>query len=1573
MNLFSKALGMLVILTLIGGIGCNPQSNKEANAHIVKIEQFLLEQLDGKGETEFFIKMENSADLSAAKQIQNWDERGDFVLNQLKAHAKLSQANLQSFLKKEGVSFRSFYIANVVHVESGSSDLLHKIAKRDDVRNLFSNKVLQIPEPRSGFQTTPMESIEWNIQQIRAPEAWEDFGTTGEDIVVASIDTGVEFDHGALVAQYRGNNGAGAFDHNYNWFDPSYSCPPGEPCDDVGHGTHTMGTMVGSDGENQIGVAPGAKWITAKGCEMFGCTVESLMAASEWMLAPTDLDGANPRPDLRPHVVNNSWGGPSGDSLFQEVVDAWVAAGIFPAFSAGNSGPECSSTGSPGDYINSYATGASNIFDEIAFFSSRGPSFYDDDIKPNISAPGEDVRSSVPGNSYDIYSGTSMAAPHVAGAVALIMSAAPSLLGDVDATRVILDQSAVDVEDLSCGGTPEDNNVWGEGSLDVYAALELSPTGPTGSLTGLITDAGSGEVIYQARVSATGPADRNTMSGEDGNYLLRLPVGIYDISVSAFGYLETSVSGVEILEDEISIEDFVLTSAPSYAVSGTVYDAAGAPLANASVSIQSTPLSPAITDENGFYSFPSVPLGEYEITAEGHGRCFEPETRNLVVNAEVTTNFTLIQRVDAFGYNCFTPESAYIEAEEILPMLMDDYGQQIDLPFPFAFYGISYNKAYVCDNGFLSFTDNSCPYYNESIPSTYYPNGSIYAFWDDLYPDEEATLRTQLVGEEPNRQFVIEWRDFPSYFDFSRRIDFEIVLFENGRILTQYRNVTEGDFEQGGSATIGIENHLGDTAFSYSFNDREVVSPEFAVKYIPPPMAMVQGMVIDANDGLALKGAKLRVLDENNEEVRTATTNSDGFYRMMVPLGDFSLEVNADNYQGDSVQLALEVVDEFIIQDFALGTARAEIDPNSISLLVMPGEVETLNLELSNAGNIDLAWEINEAGGNQVKVNSTRKMTKNPNYNPNARTTKGLYLDKNHRGWSTSAVGDVLRSWQPGPLEEIWGVGYTGNVWLSSMEFSFPFMGSINNEFDVNGAPIQQFDAPWAGYGWLADMAYDSSQGLMCQVLQGMDGDIDGDTDMDIDTDSDMDIDGDSDMDIDGDTDMDIDTDSDMDIDGDTDSDSDTGMDTDVDTDTDTDSDTDTDTDSDTDADTDGDFDTDSDMDTEFETDFDTDSDEFPDLSEGGIYCWNTENGELVSSITGDFPWTQISQRGLAYRADNDTFYIGGWNQGVLYNVKGSSWDVPGEVINQCSPPDGSIAGLAWNGAMQIIWMSTNSQNDTIYQLNPDTCEVLGTLAHPNPGYNGGGLSMNEDGNLWTISQYPPMVYLVESGVPVFTDVPWLDATPDTGTLASGSTESIEVTVDASQLDVGVYQASLVLTSNSGRQPVLRIPVSLAVSAYRQAVNVGRNRSYVDTKGSVWDRDQRWTDGDWGFVNASRKRSTTRDIMGTDDDPLFKRQRVNPYAYRFDGLPEGTYQVELYFAEFTKKMQPGQRLFDIIIENDLVIPAYDIAFEVGTLTLDERTFLSDPEDGRLDIRLIKRKGFKKPVINALRITHRPDF
>jgi subtilisin family serine protease len=230
-----------------------------------------------------------------------------------------------------------------------------------------------------------------------------------------------------------------------------------------------------------------------------------LLSSGEFIAAPTDLAGENPDPAMRPHVVNNSWGGGATTDPWYQPVQAWIAAGIFPQFASGDLGSACGAAGNPGSLPESYAAGAFDINDNIASFSSRGPSAWGSDIiKPNLAAPGVNVRSSVPGGGYSSFNGTSMASPHVSGVVALMWSAAIAIERDIEATKDLLDVSAEDTESLTCGGMPENHNVWGQGKLDAYAPVDQSPRGPTGLLSGTVTDAATGDPIGGAHIEVTG-------------------------------------------------------------------------------------------------------------------------------------------------------------------------------------------------------------------------------------------------------------------------------------------------------------------------------------------------------------------------------------------------------------------------------------------------------------------------------------------------------------------------------------------------------------------------------------------------------------------------------------------------------------------------------------------------------------------------------------------------------------------------------------------------------------------------------------------------------------------------------------------------------------------------------------------------------------------------------------------------------------------------------------------------------------------------------------------------------------
>ncbi len=1399
-----------------------------------------------------WVILKSQVNPAPAAQGKDWKGKGQAVFNTLTANASSSQASLKGFLGTRNAKFKSFWIVNTVKV-TADQQTIDEIAKRSDVARVVPDSKFTLPplQPNAG----QINVVEWNIANIHAPEVWEQFGARGDGIVVANIDTGVQFDHPALVNQYRGNLGDGIFNHNYSWFDPANVCgfPSVVPCDNVFHGTHTMGTMVGDDlSGNQIGVAPAARWIAAKGCETNSCSFDSLLSAGQWVLAPTDLNGQNPRPDLRPHIVNNSWGGGPGDVFYQATVQAWVAAGIFPAFSNGNAGPSCGSAGSPGDYPESYAVGAYDINNFLGSFSSRGPGF-DGGIKPNIAAPGVDVRSSVPGNGYEIVSGTSMAAPHVAGSIALLWSAAPTLVGDIAATRALLDQTAIDTPDFSCGGTAENNNAFGQGRLDVLAAMNQAPTGPTGTLQGTVT--ANGTPIARASIHAQGPADRTTVSDPAGAYRLRLPAGAYTLTVDAFGYETLTIPGVNIVADTTTTRDAALVPVPSFRLSGTLVDNTGVPVVGGQVSVVGTPLAPAVTDAAGHYNFPAIPAGTYDVTGSAPGGCYTSSTTVVTLTADTTANFTIDLRPDPFGYFCRLTTSDYFQANTPTGLFGDDALAEVPLPFNFPFYSSSFSSVNVTTNGVVNFQPTFAYYGNVGIPDPFEPNAAIFTFWDDLFVDSTSMVNTDTFGTAPNRVFVVEWRDVSPLGRPDLRMSFEVQLGESGSIVMRYQNVEPDPFQRGGSASIGIEDETGTTGLQFAFM-QPILANNLAVSYILPPSGFVRGTITDADAGTPVPGATVTAL-QGTAVIRQTSADGNGAYVLHLPVGAYTIEATATNYSVErrSVNVTLNAD---VQANFALHTGRAAVTPPNIQLTVPVNQSRTRQLTLSNTGSAGFTFTINESGGARQTTVSTVRLAKNPSFSPNARDTRALFAPGiQATGMAPLAAGDVLKSFPPTGMGFAWGVGFTSNLWLSDVATPFRDV-----EFTVDGAATgRQFLIPWVDpLGFGADLAYVPNRGLLCQVNVGGDN---------------------------------------------------------------------------------------------------------------GIYCMDPATGNVVSSITGAFAWTGVSQRGLAYRSDDDSFYIAGWNDGTVYHVAGLASAQPGEVLGTCRPGDGNISGLAYNSSAGVLWAATNSPTDTIYELNPSDCTVLSTLAHPQPGFQGGGLEMDDAGNLWMIAQSPNRVFLVDSGVPAFSDVPWLSVSPTTGTVAPGTQRSLTVSVNTTGLTPGLYLASIFVGTTAAHQTQIRVPVSLYVPDYQQSVNAGSG-VYVDTLGDPWAADQKYATGSWGYVQKGKVVTTSKNITGTPDQPLFRTQRSDPYGYRYDNVPNGTYQVELRFAELEPKEKIGKRLFDVIVEDSLILPAHDIVYEVGTLAAESRTFFLNVTDGRMDIRLIPRAGSDAPVINAARITHRTD-
>jgi subtilisin family serine protease len=452
-------------------------------------------------EAEFFVVLTDQADLSQAANLPGKSEKGHYVYNTLLSKSQITQGPILQWLRELGLEHRSFHIVNAILVK-GSREIAETLAARSDVARVEGNPVIDnhLPQPIEAppYVQRP-ETIEPGIAYTHAPDVWA-LGYTGQNIVIGSEDTGVRWTHKALKPHYRGWDGQNA-DHNYNWHDSIHDDvgnPCGNdspfPCDDNGHGSHTTGTAVGDDGMgNQIGMAPGAKWI---GCRALGQGFGSparYIECMEWFLAPYPIGGGQGDPTKAPDVTINSWycDPPEGCSLetLQAAVEAQAAAGIMMVVAAQNFGPNCSTVEySPGIYAAAYTVGALVTgTDNIAPFSSRGPVTVDGSgrIKPDITAPGLPVRSSynTSDTDYIFLQGTSQATPHVSGAIALLWSAIPSLKNQIDASRAALNNAAHFISSTDCGDAGPPNNVYGWGRLDILAAVVGGSPTPTPTLT----------------------------------------------------------------------------------------------------------------------------------------------------------------------------------------------------------------------------------------------------------------------------------------------------------------------------------------------------------------------------------------------------------------------------------------------------------------------------------------------------------------------------------------------------------------------------------------------------------------------------------------------------------------------------------------------------------------------------------------------------------------------------------------------------------------------------------------------------------------------------------------------------------------------------------------------------------------------------------------------------------------------------------------------------------------------------------------------------------------------------------
>lgn len=620
------------LLSLLDGLDFDvSQAEEETVVMEGKIDTQILSTLEQSETVDVIIRLKDKVPMEdlfkSAASLSSKGDRGKMVVQALQSFTSNSQQGLLTqlgALEKEGKvsNVKQFWVFNGV-AATVTKEALALIEARADVEKITLDFEVYVPEVE--VEETKPRLPEWGVEKINAPDVWGTYGIEGNGVVVGIMDTGVDWQHEALRKNYRGKDG----NHEFSWFDATgygYEMPT----DRNGHGTHVAGTAVGGGDGEPIGVAPGAEWIAAKIFDDGGrATASGIHEAFQWFMAP----GGDP--DMAPDVVNNSWGSANPyRTEFLEDVQAWVAAGIFPLFAAGNDGPGVGTVGSPASFPESFAVGATDIFDQIAGFSSRGPVNWTDEngdttsyIRPHVTAPGVQIYSALPGGGYGLKNGTSMATPHVAGAIALLLESDPDLsIADIAS---LLEGTARVEEHM--GEVP--NNNYGAGVINVYQAVTEAKF--SGEITGTLRSDDGNPIPGEIHI----PSENIKITVQsDGAYSFKVREGVHEVIITSFGY-HTKTDTVNISIGETLEIDWTLETAQRYSITGNVTYEDGSPVSYAYVRIEGKPINTVRTNQAGEFTITDIPEDEYTVTVTGKG--IKQAKKQVTLDGNKELNFTV--------------------------------------------------------------------------------------------------------------------------------------------------------------------------------------------------------------------------------------------------------------------------------------------------------------------------------------------------------------------------------------------------------------------------------------------------------------------------------------------------------------------------------------------------------------------------------------------------------------------------------------------------------------------------------------------------------------------------------------------------------------------------------------------------------------------------------------------------------------------------------------------------------------------------------------------------------------------
>jgi subtilisin family serine protease len=637
------------------------------------IDPFLAEKLKSASAVEkvpVIIYMREQVDLKAMEQLLQQsvpageripvDIRYRTIITALQEVAERTQPNFVQKLRAHETNgvlsdVQQFWIRNLI-VVSAIPQVIEEISQLPEVETIYLDGILQRDLP---LHSAPADALvsgsEPGLRAINAHKLWE-IGITGLGRIVMNIDTGVEGNNLAYKTRWRG--ALPGILPTWAWFDPAnHTIFPTDGDGSSQHGTHTMGIMCGRyDSVNDtLGVAPDANWIASN--SLIGGSPHTSRSIASFQWAANPDSNINTMDDV-PDVINNSWYDPnvsstecSGASGYYDVIDAIEALGTAVVFSAGNNGPGASTITPPKNRL----TTAVNIFSvgaldantagyPIASFSSRGPSVCTGPdslrIKPEVSAPGVNVRSSSGTSGYRYLDGTSMAAPHVCGAIALLRQAAPFLTGTE--LKYYLYNNAVDL------GDPGEDNTFGRGIIDVwktYLALPLN----IGKVEGQITS--NGNPLNGVKVDFVEDILQiSSSTNAEGKYIVAARIdtphtsATYTIRAEKFGFL-TYTSAVTIFLDDTVTKNIVMSPAPGGTLQVHTYDNNNNPIrANVKVFFSGQTVIDDITDSvSGMYSTP-LPTGTYKVIIDAPSPFATYTNANVVVNENQTTQLNTLMR-----------------------------------------------------------------------------------------------------------------------------------------------------------------------------------------------------------------------------------------------------------------------------------------------------------------------------------------------------------------------------------------------------------------------------------------------------------------------------------------------------------------------------------------------------------------------------------------------------------------------------------------------------------------------------------------------------------------------------------------------------------------------------------------------------------------------------------------------------------------------------------------------------------------------------------------------------------------